>query len=264
MPVIVLEARDLASPLFLVRTWEVLSGGSTIGLVASLKRPEEDGGPEQDQRSAFRNLSATAAVLGALMSFSASVFFCWIIVDLRSPSPHSVAAAVASGLTVLAYASESYILCVRAGAQRGYMGSAAGLLKLLQLWGSCQLIALVGGGLYDLPSMHVWQRWLSGLAYGLCVLMLLTTLVVLLGDLAGRCPLPFDKFLSGFSLVGVLLYMVTTVISFTKIPHLKQLEQIGNRRSELLITETVVSSITLLAYTVDLAFSIKLLCDRSR
>lgn len=298
MPVIVLEARDFANPLFVVRMCEVVSGSITIGLVATLKHPESNGVPEQDHWSAFmilcmftwgfffsltllihilsiiqfhnlipiswKNLSATAAVLGTFMSFSASVFFCWIIMDHRSPSPHSVAAAVASCITVLAYASESYVICIHAGAQRGYMGSASGLLKLLQLWGSCQMLALVVEVVCELPNaVHVWQRWVSGVSYGICILMSLIMLVVLLGDFAGRCPLPFDRFLSGFSLVGVLLYMLTTVISFTKILHLKELDQIQGRSSELVIMETVVSSITLLAYTVDLAFSIKLLCDRS-
>lgn len=298
MPVIVLEARDLTSPLFLVRTWEVFSGCITISLVASLEPPERGGSPEEDYRDAFKilcmftwcfffsltllihiltviqfhslipiswkNLSTTVAVLGAFMNLSASVLFCWIIMDRQSPTLHSVAAAVASCLNAVAYASESYALCFRAGVQRGYMGSVSGLLKLLQLWGSCQMIPLVVEVVCDLPNMaHVWQRWVSGASSGVCILMSLTTLVVLLGDLAGRCPLPFDRFLSGFSLVGVLLYMVTTVISFAKIAHLKQLGQMKSTSSELVVMETIVSSITLLAYTIDLAFSIKLLCDRS-
>lgn len=297
MPVIVLEARDFTNPLFLVRMWELLSGCLTIGLVASLKHPEKGGAPEQDHWEAFKvlcmftwgfffsltllihilsiiqfhnllpiswkNLSATAAVLGAFMNFSASVFFCWIVMDHGSLSAHTVAAAVASCLTVLAYASESYIICIHTGAQRGYMGSMSGLLKLIQLWGSCQMVALVVEVACELSNAAHWQRWVSGVSCGICILMLLTTLVVLLGDLAGRCPLPFNKFLSGFSLLGVLLYMVTTVISFAKILNLKEADQMQSECSELVIMETVVSSITLLAYTVDLAFSIKMLCDRS-
>lgn len=298
MPVIVLEARDFTSPLFLVRMWEVLSGCVTISLVASLEPSEREESSDKDYRDAFRilcmftwcfffsltllihilsiiqfhslipiswkNLSTTVAVLGALMNVSASVLFCWIIMDHRSLSPHSVAAAVASCLSVLAYAAEACILCFQTGVQRGYMGSLSGLLKLLQLWGSCQMIPLVVEVVCDLPNMaHIWQRWVSGVSSGICILMSLTTLVVLLGDLAGRCPLPFDRFLSGFSLVGVLLYMLTTVIGFTKVAHLKGLGQMKSRSSELVLMETLVSSITLLAYTVDLAFSIKLLCDRS-
>lgn len=297
MPVIVLEARDFTSPLFLVRMWEVLIGCVTISLVASLEPSGDEDPSIQDHQSplkalcmftwcfffsltllihvlsviqfhnllpvSWKNLSTSVAVLGAFMTFSASVFFCWILLDHQRPSLHSVAAAASSCLTVLAYVSESYVLCVHGGVQRGYMGSAGGLLKLLQLWGSSQLIALVVcEGPAPTPA-QAWQRWVCVAFYSVCVLMLLTTLLVLLGDLAGRCPLPFDRCLSAFSLVGLLLFMVATVITFNKMSQLKDLGHIKSRSSELVVMETVVSCITLLAYTVDLAFSIKLLCDRS-
>lgn len=299
MPVIVLEAKDFTRPLFLVRTWEVLSGCITFSLMTSLELSENNDSTNVDHRATFKilcmftwcfffsitllihilnvlqfhslvpiswkNLTATVAVLGALMSFSASVICSWIIVDHQRPSADSVATAVASCLTVLAYTSESYILCTQASEQRGYMGSMLGLLKILQLWGSCQMIPLAVEVVCGLPNIvQIWQRWVSGASYGICVLISLITLVVILGDFAGRCPLPFNRFFPGFSLIGVLLYMVSTVICFSKILHLKDFGQtIPNKSSELVIMETVVSSITLLAYTVDLAFSIKLLCDRS-
>ena len=204
----------------------------------------------------------TAAVLGALMCLSASVVFPWIIMDHREPSPRSVAAAVASCFTFLAYTSESYVLRNQAPERRGYMGSMPGLLKILQLWGGCHMIPLVVEAVCRQHSGgHNWQMWVSGISYGICVLMSLVTLVVILGDFAGQCFLPFDRFLAGFSLVGVLLYMVATVICFIKILQLRDLGP--SKSAELVIMETVVASITLLAYTVDLAFSIKVLCDRS-
>ncbi|XP_070781249.1 myeloid-associated differentiation marker-like [Enoplosus armatus] len=298
MPVIVLEARDFTSSLFLLRTFEVLSGCTTFSLVASLE-PSDKNPPDLQYLTTFRifcmftwcffftltllihifsviqfhslipiswkNLTMTVAFLGSLMCFSASVVFPWIIMDHHRASPRPVAAAVASCLTFLAYTSESYVLRTQAHEQRGYMGSMPGLLKTLQLWGGCQMIPLVVEVVCGLPSgAHTWRVWVSGVSYGVCVLMSLVTLVVILGDFAGRCLLPFDRFLAGFSLIGVLLYMVATVICFTKILQLRDLEQkIPDKSVELVIMETVVASITLLAYTVDLAFSIKLLCDRS-
>uniref|UniRef100_A0A665UPD4 MARVEL domain-containing protein n=1 Tax=Echeneis naucrates TaxID=173247 RepID=A0A665UPD4_ECHNA len=288
MPVIVLETKDFTSPLFVVRTWEVLSSCATFSLVASLDSSELS--KNSNNVNSFRifcmfiwcffftltllihilsviqfhslipiswkNLTMTVAVLGALMCLTTSIVFPWIIMDHQILSPCSVAAAVISSLTFLAYTSESYILCNQAHEQRGYMGSMPGLLKLLQLWGGLQMIPLVVEMLLNgVPS---WQQWVSCLSYSVCIFMSLITLVVILGDLAGRCLLPFDRFLAVFSLIGVLLYMVATVICFTKI-----LQQSKNNDVELVIMETVVVSITLLAYTVDLAFSIKLLCDRS-
>ncbi|KAK9540306.1 hypothetical protein VZT92_002767 [Zoarces viviparus] len=299
MPVIVLEAKDFTSPLFLVRTWEVLSGCTTFSLVASLEPSELNKNSSNHQHLqtlrifcmfswcffftltllihilsiiqfhslipiSWKNLTMTAAVLGALMCLSASVVFPWIVMDHQRATPRLVAAVVASCITFLGYTSESYVLRTQAQEQRGYMGSMPGLLKILQVWGGCHMIPLVVE-ICGLPTFaHSWQLWVSGVSYGVCVLMSLVTLVVILGDFAGRCFLPFDKLLAGFSLIGVLLFMVATVISFIKILHLRDLGQrIPNKSAELVIMETVVASITLLAYTVDLAFSIKLLCDRS-
>ncbi|XP_023262679.1 myeloid-associated differentiation marker-like [Seriola lalandi dorsalis] len=297
MPVIVLEAKDFTSPLFVVRTWEVLSSCTTFSLVASLDSSELN--KNLSYLNTFRifcmftwcffftltllihilsviqfhslipiswkNLTMTVAVLGALMCLSTSVVFPWIIMDHQKLSTHTVAAAVLSCLTFLAYTSESYVLRTQAHEQRGYMGSMPGLLKILQLWGGCQMIPLVVDVVCGPPSgVHCWQRWVSCMSYGVCIFMSLVTLVVILGDFAGRCLLPFDRFLAGFSLIGVLFYMVATVICFTKILQLRDIRHsIPNKGSELVIAETVVASITLLAYTVDLAFSIKLLCDRS-
>ncbi|XP_070684284.1 myeloid-associated differentiation marker homolog [Pempheris klunzingeri] len=297
MPVIVLEARDFISPLFLVRTWEVLSGCTTLSLVASSEFNKNSSNLEPSTFNTFRifcmftwcfffvltllihilsviqfhslipiswkNLTMTVAVLGALMCLSASVVFPWIIKHHQTVSPRPVAAAVASCLTFLAYTSESYVLRTQAHEQRGYMGSMPGLLKILQLWGGCQMIPLIVEVVCGLPSgLHMWQLWASGVSYTVCILMSLVTVVVILGDLAGRCFLPFDRFLAGSSLIGVLLYMVATVICFTKILQLTGSGQTAPDK-ELVIMETVIASVTLLAYTVDMAFSIKLLCDRS-
>lgn len=301
MPVIVLEARDFASPLFLVRTWEVLSSCTTFSLVASLEPSELTKDSFYNQQLSkfkifcmfawcffftltllihilsviqfhslipisWKNLTVTVAGLGALMCLSASVVFPWIIMEHERMWPRPMTAAVASCLTFLAYTSESYILRTQAHEQRGYMGSMPGLLKILQLWGGCQMIVLVVDAQHG-SEVHSLLLWVSRVAYGICVLMSLVTLVVILGDFAGRCFLPFDRFLAGFSLTGVLLYVVATVICFTKILQLRERTKIGqnnsNESAELDIMETVVASITLLAYTVDLAFSIKLLCDRN-
>lgn len=297
MPVIVLEASDFTSSLFLVRTWEVLSGCVTFSLVASLELSQEP--PSVSPLNTFRtlcmftwcfffgitllihvlnviqfhslipiswkNLTLTVAALGALMSLSACVYYSWIIMYHQNPTVVLVAGAVSSFLTLVAYTSESYILCNQASEQRGYMGSKWGLVKILQLWGGCQMIPLVVEVDCGLPNVvQGWQRWVSGVCCGVCVLMSLVTLVVILGDLAGRCLLPFNKFLAAFSLIGVLLCMVASVICFTKILHLNEIGQtISSISAGLVIMETVIASITLLAYTIDLAFSIKLLCDRS-
>uniref|UniRef100_A0A3P9HYW8 Myeloid-associated differentiation marker homolog n=1 Tax=Oryzias latipes TaxID=8090 RepID=A0A3P9HYW8_ORYLA len=284
MPVIVLEARDFTSPLFLMRTWEVIAGGVAFSLAAV----------EHNDSNVFRtfcmftwcffftltflihvlsiiqfhslipiswkNLTVTVAVYGALMSLSASVYFPWKVMPHEKAFGRNVVATVASCLTAVAYTSESVMLGSQAQEQKGYMGSLPGMLKILQLWGGCQNITLVVKTISELSDEgHTWQTWVLGVCYVSCVFMSLVTLLVILGDLTGRCLLPFDRFLTGFTLSGVLLYMLATVICFTKILQLRGLK--GSM--ELIITETVLCTISLLAYTVDLAFSIKHFFDRS-
>ncbi|XP_029950098.1 myeloid-associated differentiation marker homolog [Salarias fasciatus] len=289
MPVIVLEARDFISPIFLLRTWEVLSSCVTFSLVASLSAEELSQCPQLNTFRIFcmfiwcffftvtllihiisfiqfhslipiswKNLTVTVAVLGALLSLSASVLFPWLLMNREHVRPRAVAAAVSSALTFLAYALESLVLRTQAQEQRGYMGSMSGLLKVLQLWGGCQMVPLVVELLTGTPTgLKPWPFWVTAASHGVCLLLSLVTVVVIVGDFTGRCFLPFDRFLAGFSLIGVLLCMLATVIGFTNILQLRT-------QNQLVVMETVVSSVTLLAYTVDFAFSIKLLCDRSQ
>ncbi|XP_012738071.2 myeloid-associated differentiation marker [Fundulus heteroclitus] len=292
MPVIVLEARDFTSPLFWVRTLEVLSSCTAFSLVASLEQKSLNISSDCDTFRIFcmftwcfffvvtllihiiniiqfhslipiswKNLTMTVALLGMLMSLSSSTVFPWIVMDHNAVSARALAAAVASGLTFLAYASESCVLRTQAHEQRGYISSLPGFLKIIQLWGGLHMIPLMVL-ISKLDDGGHWQLWASCFSYGICVFISLVTLAVILGDFAGRCLLPFDRFLAAFSLIGVLLYMLATVICLTKILQLSEAES-KVKNANLVIIETVVSSITLLAYTVDLAFSIKLLCDRS-
>ncbi|XP_072240039.1 myeloid-associated differentiation marker-like [Leuresthes tenuis] len=242
MPVIVLEARDFTSPLFVVRTLEILSSCTAFSLVASLGDEELNNHSYVNTFKIFcmftwcfffaftllihilstiqfhsllpiswKNLTMTMAVLGALMSLSSAVLFSWMLIRHSDLLPRPVAAAAVSCLIVLAYSSESYVLCTQAQEQRGYMGSMPGLLKIVQLWGGCQMIPLVAVLVYDnLKGIQHWQLWTSGVSYGVCIILSLVILVVILGDFAGRCLLPFDRFLAGFSLIGVLLYMLAT------------------------------------------------------
>ncbi|CDQ76005.1 unnamed protein product [Oncorhynchus mykiss] len=266
MPVIVLEASDLTSPLSLVRMWALLSGCLTFSLVASLFHSLVP--------ISWKNLTVTVAALAALMTFSASVTFPWAVMGHEGVWPRPIAASLASCLTFLAYATEAYLIRTQTQDQKGYMASVPGLLKVLQLWGGCEMIvlvveqvrgALVKGAGVGLAAVG-WQLWVSGVVYALCLLMSLGTVMVVLGDCAGRCPLPFDRLLASFSLTGVLLYVVATILCFTRVLEQQNPGQEFTDRKTgptLVIMEAVMTSITLLAYTVDLAFSIKLLRDRS-
>ncbi|CAN9510794.1 unnamed protein product [Ophioblennius macclurei] len=285
MPVVVLEARDFLSPVFLLRTSELLASGATFSLVASLSAEDLSA---EDLSQTFRtfctsvwcfffaatllvhavrtlqfhsllplswkNLTATVAALGALLTLSAAVLFAWRVLDPGRLQPRAVAAAVTSCLTCVAYATEALVLRAQEG--RGYMASASGLLKVVQLWGGVQMVPLSVKLLSRLPpGEEPWPLWALATSHGVCLLAALLVVAVVVADVAGRCFLPFDRLLAGFDAASVLLQTLATVVGVAN------LLQLGTQNLPVVMV-TVVSGVTLLAYALDLAFAIKLLCER--
>lgn len=207
----------------------------------------------------WKNLTATVAALGALMTFTASFAFPWTLVGNPDDyNPRWIAAAVGSCLTSLAYVTELQLIrSQNDGHQRGYMATVPGLLKVLQVFGGCVTLVLLS----IQTGSPKWRISVSAVTYSVCLLSSLSTVLVMLMDCAARSPVPFDRLLASFSLLGVIMYTVGTVVCFTQALE----EQSGGEKHRKTVTmsETVMACITLLAYTVDLAFSVKLLCDRN-
>ncbi|KAL2087237.1 hypothetical protein ACEWY4_018296 [Coilia grayii] len=293
MPVILGEASILTTPLSGVRIWALVSGCLTFSLAASMGVPNPP--PQDIHFSLFRNfcmftwcffftmsllilaityvqfhsllpfswknLTVTVAALAALMTFVATVLFPCLVAGKGGGGGQSyvVTTTIFSSLNFLAYAAETHLLRRE---QRGYMASVPGLLKVLQVFGGTMALLLV----VDQAAHGVHPGWREvgpGVAYGLCLAASLFTVAVMVGDCAGRCPLPFDRVLAGLSLLGVLLYMVAAVMSSTKVLQMHQEKMRAPEEKLMIISEMVFACITLLSYTVDLAFSIKLLCDRN-
>ncbi|XP_007252223.2 myeloid-associated differentiation marker homolog [Astyanax mexicanus] len=204
----------------------------------------------------WKNLTATVSALGMLMTMAATFAFPWILKEQPdNAKPSEVAVTVGSFLTFIGYVVEVQLIRTQdSQQQRGYMASVPGFLKVVQVFGGCVAMVL----LVAQEENELWRISVSAVVYSLCLAASLGTVLVMVGDCAGRCPVPFDRVLAGFSALGVLLYMVATVICISG--------ALGHQNVNGLVahmSETVIVGITLLAYTVDLAFSVKLLCDRS-
>lgn len=285
MPVRLGELSILTSPISLVRIWALVSGCVTLSLGVHTEEQADFHTFKVFCMAAWglhfsftlliilvefiqfqslvpvswKNLPVSLAALGTLVYLSTSLAFPWLLMR-ENPNPNlkGIAATVFSCLTFLAYTSETYLIRVQSREQRGYMASTPGLLKVFQVFGGCVMLLLVSHQNHD-GHQEGWKYWLPLAIYIFCLLMSLGTVLVMIGDCANRCLLPFDRLLAVFSHLGVLLYMVVTVISFTNILKIE-----GSREKTFgIVTGSVVTCLTLIAYTVDLAFSIKLLCDRS-
>ncbi|KPP62727.1 hypothetical protein Z043_119069 [Scleropages formosus] len=288
MPVILGEIKVLTRPLSVVRICELFSTCLAFSLEASLESESID-------RSAFKhfctftwcfffvltllillvdfiqfqsiiplswkNLPITVATLAALMGLTSSVgFACFVVV--RWEDAKAVAVTVCSCLAFLAYASEVHLIRLQSREQRGYMASAPGLLKVFQVFGGCVMLLLLSE--LEPHKLSNWYSWVSVGMKLLCFFMSLGTVLVMLGDCAGRCPLPFDRLLAGFCLLAVLLYMAITVLCVTEILEISKTRVTFTKLTDSIpFIETIVACLILLTYTVDLAFSVKLLCDRA-
>ncbi|XP_026875334.2 myeloid-associated differentiation marker homolog [Electrophorus electricus] len=198
----------------------------------------------------WKNLTATVASLGALMSLAATFAFPWVLVSAYEFKGPFI--TVGSFFATLAYAVELHLIRTQgAGQQRGYMSSVPGFLKTLQVFGSCTALVLLGD-----QAAWTWQRSAVAASYAVCLLASLGTVLVMIGDCAARCPVPFDRLLAGLTLLGVFTYMTATVVCFSRVLQEKDMNLV-------MCCEAAIVCITLLVYTVDLVFSVKLLCDRN-
>ncbi|XP_041959091.1 myeloid-associated differentiation marker homolog [Alosa sapidissima] len=283
MPVILGEVSILTTPLSGVRIWALVSGCVTFSLVASMVEPTTVQHSELFRTFcmstwclfftlslliliityiqfhsllplSWKNLTVTVAAMAALMVFTATLAYPCLALS-ENTTKESVIATIFSGLTFLAYATETHLIRRE---QKGYMATVPGLLKVLQVFGGCMGLLLIADQVSHRSTG--WEVAIPGMAYGLCLSASLGTVVVMVGDCAGRCPLPFDRVLAGLSSLGVLLYMVAAVVSSTKVLNLYRPNPSEGKL--IIVSEMAFACITLVSYTVDLAFSVKLLCDR--
>ncbi|KAL4648009.1 hypothetical protein GN956_G8289 [Arapaima gigas] len=291
MPVILGEIKVLTRPLSGVRMCELLTTCLAFSLEASL-------GSESLQQSPFKhfctftwcfffvltllillvdfiqfqsiiplswkNLPITVATLAALMCLTSSVGFgCVVLLDWHDTK--AVATTVCSCLAFVVYSAEVHLIRLQGREQRGYMASTPGLLKVFQVFGGCVMLLLLSEHCYKLgtAALPTWQSRVSVGMKLLCFLMSLGTVLVMLGDCAGRCPLPFDRLLAGSCLLAVLIYMVVTVLCVTEILEKSITSMNLLDANAIPFIETIIACLILLTYTVDLAFSVKLLCDRA-
>ncbi|MBN3294361.1 MYADM protein, partial [Polypterus senegalus] len=292
MPVILGEARILTSPQSIVRILEMLFGCVTFSLVVSADSSFLDKGPHwflcmfswcfffvltglillvefvQFQSLvplSWKNLPISMAFLGALMTLSASVCFPLFVIKEscfeKSSCGHLVSATIFSCFSFLSYSAEVYMTKVRSEAHSGYMSTTPGFLKVFEVFCSCMIFVSVDTEVLD--NLRVYPLfWWSLVVYSCCFLMSVCTIVVMLGECTGRCLVPFDRILAAFSMLCVVMYVTATGFWLW---HLVNTQQNISPQSlwRNSLTITIITCLNLLTYTVDLAFSIKLVCYRT-
>lgn len=203
----------------------------------------------------WTNFPITVASYAALLCLSASIIFpLWFLKgtyyygEVRS---HQVASTVFSCLATLAYVVEVCLTKARPGEVTGYMATAPGLLKVCQTSVACVIFILVSDPVSY--NRHPALEWCMAV-YCICFIVSMGVVVMCVGECTGYLPVPFPRFLSGYGLLAVAMYLSATILW----PVFQFDKRYGNDRPPKLIAVAVLTAVNFLLYLADLAHSARL------
>ncbi|XP_059804257.1 myeloid-associated differentiation marker homolog [Hypanus sabinus] len=220
----------------------------------------------------WKNLSVAVSAFAGLMNLATSVSYPLMVAN-ASESPlcsqagtctwtwtwtqplcaYDIAAIACSCLASFAYAAEVFMS--RSSRRNTYMATGPGLLKVLQVSIACILsVPLATGQIPAFPGF--W--WAVG-ALCACAFISLVVMVMVV-ECRACCPVPLERLLAAFGILGVLLsgaLLVVWTLGFSK-----QDDQTACRW-KLCLSSAVLISLNFLAYVSDLVHAVKLNCSRN-
>ncbi|XP_068611940.1 myeloid-associated differentiation marker homolog [Brachionichthys hirsutus] len=205
----------------------------------------------------WSNFPIAVACYAALLCLSASVIFPLFLLKDQNVSGgvrgHRIASTVFSCLAAVAYVVEVSLSKARPGEVVGYMATAPGLMKVCQTFVACVIFILVSDPVSY--SHHPALEWCMAV-YCICFILSMAVVVLCVGECTGFLPVPFSKFLSGYGLLAVIMYLTAAILwpvfQFDKrYPH-------GRSHSSKLIAVAVLTALNFLLYLADLAYTARL------
>ncbi|XP_063293211.1 myeloid-associated differentiation marker [Pelobates fuscus] len=161
----------------------------------------------------WRNFPITFAMFAVLMCLAATIIY--PINFLVSKGYHDelrtyqIVAIVFSCLTTLAYIIEVSLTRARPGEVTGYMATIPGLLKVIESFVACIIFVFIA----DPPQYTQYEalKWCLAV-YCICFILSVLIIILCIGECTGWLPFAFNKFLSGYALLSLLLYATAMVI----------------------------------------------------
>jgi len=197
------------------------------------------------------------AMLSTLMLLAASVIYPKFFAC--STCATQIAATVISCVCFVLYAAEVGLTRAKPGEISGFLSTVPGLLKVLEVFVACIIFISLDSRFYQIyPGL----QWCVAV-YSICFIVSLLIILLTIGRLLARWPFPFDKCLTGFNILAVLMYFTAVVIwpiyCFE-----------GNPRSMLcpsnqiycpwdsLVVVSCMTCVNLIVYIVDTVYSVRL------
>lgn len=197
------------------------------------------------------DFTAAFAMLATLMVLAASVIYPRFFVCLECPL--GIAASVMSCLSFILYAVEVGLTRAKPGEISGFLSTVPGLLKVLEAFVACIIFILLDSNFYKyFPGL----QWCVAV-YSICFIVSLLIILLTICRLLARCPFPFEKFLVGYNVLAVMMYMTAAVIwpfySFRNYPVVP-----GFWFWDNLVVVSVMTCVNLIVYIVDTVYSVRL------
>ncbi|KAL0993373.1 hypothetical protein UPYG_G00106920 [Umbra pygmaea] len=152
------------------------------------------------------DFSTAFAMLATLMVLAASVIYPTFYTCLNCGK--QIGATVTSCLAFILYATEVGLIRAKPGEISGFLSTVPGLLKVLEAFVACIIFISLHEGLY---TLHAGLKWCVAV-YSLCFIFALIIIIFTICRLLSLFPFPFDKVLTGYNVLAVLMYMTCVVI----------------------------------------------------
>uniref|UniRef100_H9GN51 MARVEL domain-containing protein n=2 Tax=Anolis carolinensis TaxID=28377 RepID=H9GN51_ANOCA len=215
----------------------------------------------------WKNFPITFAMYATLVCLSASIIYPVTFIQNQSlpreERGYRIAATVFSCLAFLAYSTEVTLTKAKPGEVTGYMATVPGLLKVVETFIACIIFVFISDPVsYDRPEALQWCM----AVYCICFILSLVVIILCVGECTGWLPCPFNKFLSGYTLLAVLMYATATIIwpiyKFDRKHGGTPSRPYGYRTFgpwDKFVAIAVLTAVNLLVYLVDLVYSARLI-----
>ncbi|XP_040290693.1 myeloid-associated differentiation marker [Bufo bufo] len=160
----------------------------------------------------WKNFPITFAMFAVLMCLSASILYPLYYLEDKSHGgsrrTYEIVATVFSCLATLAYIIEVSLTRAQPGEVSGYMATVPGLLKVIESYIACVIFVFISD-----PSMysHEALKWCLSV-YCICFIISVLVIIMCVGECTSWLPIAFEKFLSAYALLAVLLYVTALII----------------------------------------------------
>ncbi|XP_078273609.1 myeloid-associated differentiation marker homolog [Rhinoraja longicauda] len=283
-----LNCRLLITPIGIVRLLEVLLSCTAFSLVAHVGLYSgpyggwcmfawclsfavtliivalEVTGLEASVPISWEDFTASFAMLATLLNLTASIIYPSVFLSPTgrqgAREDHQIAATAMSCLCFVAYAVEVGLTRARPGEVSGFLRTVPGLLKVLEAFTACMIFVLVEGSYGANPG----RQWCMAV-YCICFILTLLIILLTIARLTARLPIPFDKLLTAYSFLAVLMYLTAAIVwpIFCFSPSHGRASrpracQRGHCPWDDQVAAAVLTFANLLVYIVDLVYSAKL------